>query len=319
MDRLSGDLENCGAAGNEDSGTSQSSESDTQSLLEQSQTRLSIPEALLQLKELEVLYDARHAALWTFMRPEGRPSFTPPMLGDFEAWQQHISSAFGPDKVPLRYLILGSRSPGVFCFGGDLALFSDLIRAGDRDALVHYGVRCVEILNRNIHALDLPLVTIGLVQGQALGGGFEALLSFDFIIAEKGSKFGLPEIAFGLFPGMGAHPFLSRKLGTAMAERLIFDNRTYSAEEMYELGIVHELAEPGEGIEAVRGFVSRSERRHAGLVNGRRAMRVSSPIAMEEFYEIVNLWADVALQLREQDLKMMQRLASAQEKLRLAS
>jgi molybdopterin-guanine dinucleotide biosynthesis protein A len=42
------------------------------------------------------------------------------------------------------------------------------------------------------------------VQGDALGGGFESLLSFDIIIAEKGTKFGFPEQLFGLFPGMGA-------------------------------------------------------------------------------------------------------------------
>lgn len=253
------------------------------------------------------------------MAPCGRPSFTPSLLADFEQWQRLIGEGFGPDRVPLRYLILGSRAPGVFCFGGDLELFHALIRKGDRQGLANYGYRCVEILDRNIRSLGLPMLTVGLVQGSALGGGFEALLSFDFIIAERGSSFGLPEVAFGLFPGMGAHPILSRKLGTAMADRMILCNKTYSAEEMYDLGIVHELAEPGEGVEAVRRFIAQSERRHGGLVNARRAMRVSSPIPMSEFRAIVDLWADAALQLREQDLKLMQRLANAQHKLALAS
>jgi DSF synthase len=117
--------------------------------------------------------------------------------------------------------VLGSRAPGVFCFGGDLSLFERLIRSGDRDGLARYGYRCVEILHRNMHSLDLPMLTIGLVQGAALGGGFEALLSFDYIVAERDATFGLPEILFGLFPGMGAHAILSRKLGSAMADRLI--------------------------------------------------------------------------------------------------
>ncbi len=76
--------------------------------------------------------------------------------------------------------------------------------------------------------LDLPILTIGLVEGTALGGGFEALLSFDYIVAERGASFGLPEVMFGLFPGMGAHAFLSRKLGAAMADRLIVSNQTYT-------------------------------------------------------------------------------------------
>ncbi len=281
-------------------------------LLEHSEPRIAIPDRLLNLEELEVRYEDQKQALWTFMQPKERPSFTPAMLSDFEQWQRLIKQSFGPDKVPLRYLVLGSRAPGVFCFGGDLSLFHRLIRERNREGLAAYGYRCVEILDRNMHALDLPALTIGLVQGQALGGGFEALLSFDFIIAERGSTFGLPEVTFGLFPGMGAHALLSRKLGSAMADRIILSNQTYSAEDMYDLGIVHKLAPAGEGEAEVRNFMGWADRRHAGVVNARRAMRTATPIEMAEYYRIVDLWADAALQLREQDLKLMQRLAGAQ-------
>jgi DSF synthase len=273
---------------------------------------MAVPERLLNLDELDVLYDSDQAALWTFMTPKDRPSFTPAMLANFEQSQLLIRQHFGPGRLALRYLILGSRAPGVFCFGGDLALFHRLIRERDREGLAAYGYRCVEILDRNLHALDLPMLTIGLVQGQALGGGFEALLSFDFIIAERGSTFGLPEITFGLFPGMGAHAILSRKLGAAAADRLILSNEIWSAEYMYDLGIVHQLAPAGGGLEAVREFMAKSDRRHSGLVNARRAMRVANPISMAEHYNIVDLWAEAALQLREPDLKLMQRLAGAQ-------
>jgi DSF synthase len=97
-----------------------------------------------------------------------------------------------------------------------------------------------------------------------------------------------------------------------MADRIIQSNDTYTAEQMYDLGIVHHLAAPGQGVEAVREFMARSDRRHAGLVNARRAMRAATPIEMAEYYRIVDFWADAALQLREQDLKLMQRLANAQ-------
>ncbi|WP_082384439.1 crotonase/enoyl-CoA hydratase family protein [Erythrobacter sp. SG61-1L] len=276
---------------------------------------LAIPDELFRLNELDVLYEDSRQTLWTYMRPAGRPSFSPAMLGDFVNWQRLIGDNFGPGKVPLRYLVLASRSPGVFCFGGDLELFQRLIRERDRASLAQYGYKCVEILQRNTQCLDLPMLTIGLVEGAALGGGFEALLSFDYIIAERGATFGLPEVMFGLFPGMGAHAYLSRKLGTAMADRLIVSNETYTAEQMYDLGIVHKLAEPGEGLNACREFIDKSERRHGGLVNARRAMKVAQPIRLEEMKRIVDLWADAALQLREQDLKVMSRLASAQTRL----
>lgn len=315
MDRISSDLPGGDSSRGDNEMVDFGGEPDAAALLAQARLRLSIPDELFTLNELDVFYSEGEQALWTYMSPAGRPSFTPTMLGDFVNWQRLIAAHFGPERVPLRYLVLGSRAPGVFCFGGDLELFASFIRQGNRDALAAYGYRCVEILHRNINALDLPILTIGMVQGQALGGGFEALLSFDYIIAERGSSFGLPEVMFGLFPGMGAHAILSRKLGQAMADRIIMGNETYSAEAMYELGIVHQLAEPGEGEVAVREFMGKANRRHAGLVGAREASRRANAIPLAELRDIVDHWADAALQLRDSDLKLMQRLAGAQSRL----
>lgn len=315
MDRLASDLENARSASAEENPSGLFFDDDRAALAGELGARLALPEKLFALNELDVLYETSDEVLWTFMRPAGRPSFTPQLLGDFEEWQRLILEGFGDGRAGLKFLVLGSRSPGVFCFGGDLELFHGLIRSGDRAALVRYGYRCVEILHRNIHALDLPVLTIGLVQGAALGGGFEALLSFDHLIAERSATFGLPEVMFGLFPGMGAHAILSRKLGSAVADRLILSNKTYSAEEMFDLGIVHQLAEDGSGLAATRGFIAKNARRQAGLVGSKRAMRESTHVPLAELKRIVDHWADSALQLREQDLRVMQRLASAQARL----
>ena len=314
MDRLSGHIDNVEPVSHEADVSVIGFGSGDAHLIEESVRHRAVDPKLFELEELDCLYDAQTATLWSYMRPQGRPSFTPTMLRDFEAWQRLIATDFGPEKVPLRYLVLGSRSPGVFCFGGDLELFQKLIRTGNRQGLANYGFRCVEILHRNMHSLDLPMLTIGLVQGAALGGGFEALLSFDFLIAERGATFGLPEILFGLFPGMGAHSILSRRLGSAMADRLILSNETYTAEQMYDLGLVHQLAEPGEGLKACREFIKRTERRHPGMVNARKAMKRTRPIELRELKDIVDLWADAAIQLTEQDLKVMSRLTRAQER-----
>ena len=315
MDRLVADLNNARSLASSEDTQALFFESSEAGFAHEARQRLALPEKLFGLNELDVMYEPADEVLWTFMRPQGRPSFTPSMLEDFEDWQRLILSGFGEGRTPLKYLVLGSRAPAVFCFGGDLDLFTRLIRGGDRAGLVRYGYRCVEILHRNINALDLPILTIGLVQGAALGGGFEALLSFDHVIAERSATFGLPETMFGLFPGMGAHAMLSRKLGSAAADRIILSNKTYSAQEMYDLGIVHELADDGAGIAATRAYFARNARRHAGLVGARRAMRESSHVPLAELKRIVDHWAESALQLREQDLKLMQRLVSAQSRL----
>ena len=122
----------------------------------------------------------------------------------------------------------------------------------------------MRVLHRFLNALDLPIITIGLAQGDALGGGFESLLSFNVIIAERGAKFGFPESMFGLFPGMGAYSLVSRRVGAAFAEEMMLTGRIYSADEMKEVGLVHMVVEPGRGIEAARDFMQKNKRRHVG-------------------------------------------------------
>lgn len=270
---------------------------------------------LFDLGQLDVRWDPELKALWTYMTPKGRPSFNLQMLRDFDIWQNEIGRLYGDGSEDLRYLVLGSRFPGVWNFGGDLGLFSKYIRNRDRQSLVDYGRACNNILYRNMRALDLPIVTIGLVQGQALGGGFEALMSFNVIIAERSAKFGLPEIAFGLFPGMGAHAFLTRRLGAAKAEQMILSGQTYSAEEMFDLGLVHYLVEDGAGEESVRDYIAKNGRRHAGNHAVYKASREVWAVSLKELNAIVEIWADTALKLRESDLKLMERLVRAQAKL----
>ncbi len=273
---------------------------------------------LFDLGQLDVRWEATLGTLWTHMTPVDRPNFNRPMLRDFQRWQAEIVREFGDPAEGLKYLVLGSRFPGVFNLGGDLNLFASFIEAGDREALVAYGRDCVGILHRNMRQLDLPIVTIALVQGDALGGGFEAVLSFNVIVAERHARFGLPEIAFGLFPGMGAHSLLSRKVGIARAEEMMLSNKIYSAEEMHELGLVHVIAEPGKGEEAVRAYVARNVRRQAGHRGIYKSSSLIKAISLQELQEVVEVWADSALRLTDADLKLMKRLVEAQTRLHAA-
>lgn len=273
------------------------------------------PRTLFQFEQLDVRFDPQLETLWTYMRPRTRPSFNPDLLREFAQWQEDIDFAWTQGGEPIRYLVLGSRFPGVFSLGGDLDLFSHHIRAGNRDALVRYGHACVRILHRNMLGLDHPIVTIGLVEGDALGGGFEALLSFNVVIAERGTSFGLPETLFGLFPGMGAHCFLSRRLGAARAEQMILSGRTYSAEELYDMGLVHGLAERGEGRRVVEEYVRVNRRRHNAHCAIYEASRAINPLPLAELEAVVELWADAALRLTDGDLKRMHRLVTAQTRL----
>lgn len=268
-----------------------------------------------ELGQIECAHDISNATLWSFMDFEGRPSFNPQLLADFHVWQANIAQLKATHPQGLKYVVLGSRQPGVFCFGGDLDFFLDCISRGDRDRLAGYGLSCVSILHHNWNALNCGVTTIGLAQGDALGGGFEALLSFDIICAEKGTKFGFPEQLFGLFPGMGALSFLGRKLGFAKAEWMVRTGKILSAEQLYELGLVHILAEPGQGVVAVNKFIRKNGARHAAQLQMHRASKRANSIPFEELSDIVWLWVDACLQLEDHNQQVMRRLVGAQSKM----
>jgi DSF synthase len=153
-----------------------------------------------------------------------------------------------------------------------------------------------------------------LVQGDALGGGFECALADDVIIAERGAKFGLPEVLFGLFPGMGAYSFLSRKIGDALAERMMVSGHVYTAEDLYDLGLVTMLADPGNGEAAVHTFIKSDQRAFRARTALSRIRQQVEPVTRKELLDITDTWVEAALTLSEGDLKKMRRLASAQDR-----
>ena len=275
-----------------------------------------LPEAVgadRHFRQLTTCYEAAHRIGWFYMHGAPRPCFTPTLLQDIDTWFGQVKreqDATGGEQY--RYLVLASNIEGVFNLGGDLDLFRRLIQAGDAGGLLDYAKACINVLYQNIVHLDRNLTTISLVQGDALGGGFEAALSSNVVIAERGCKMGLPEILFNLFPGMGAFSLLSRRIGPVKAEQMILSGRLYTAEELHELGVVDILAEKGEGELAVAEYIKRAER----ASNGFRAMRevkdVCNPVTYQELLEITTIWVKAALRLEKRDLRMMERLVGRQ-------
>jgi DSF synthase len=265
---------------------------------------------------LDTAYDADRGVYWCRLRPTGRPCFSPQLLRDIASMHAAIPALFAPDAPlpPPRWFVCGSAIPGIFNLGGDLGLFRTLIAERDLAGLVRYGHAAVGAIHRNHTALDLPMITVALVQGDALGGGFECALAHDLIVAERGAKFGLPEVLFNLFPGMGAYSFLSRRIGRAAAEKLILSGTVHTAEEMHAMGLVDVLAEDGEGEAALLAHLDRGARFHNAQQAMYRARRKVDPVTIEELRGVVEVWAEAALRLSAQDLRRMARLCGAQDR-----
>src|SRR6185369_1168772 len=125
----------------------------------------------------------------------------------------------------LRHFVMSSDVPRVFSFGGDLALFVLLVRAGDRESLRLYGHRCIDLVWWMENAANLGVHTTVLSQGDTLGGGLESVLPFHKIIFERSAQAGFPEVLFNLFPGMGAWNYTIRKSGFAVANEMVLSAR----------------------------------------------------------------------------------------------
>ena len=160
--------------------------------------------------------------------------------------------------------------------------------------------------------LDTELTTVALVKGDALGGGFEAALSSNLIIAERGVKMGLPEVLFNLFPGMGAFSLLSRKVGPVVAERMILSGKLYSAEELFDMGVIDILAEKGEAELALNKHIKTFNRMSNSCKAMQKVKDRCNPISYQELIDITNIWVDAALKLTDKDLKMVTRLVKRQ-------
>lgn len=267
--------------------------------------------------QLYAHFDRQTRAMWSRWTAAPRPCFNPGLLADIRAYYDFLADSegtidCGDASEPIEYVILASGMPGVFNLGGDLDLFRQKIDRRDRAALAAYGRACIEVLYRNYVGHDLPVTTISLVQGECLGGGFEAALSSDVIVAERGSRFGFPEILFNLFPGMGAYSFLDRKVGQRKAEDIISSGRIYSAEEMRELGVIDVVTGDGEGEAAVNALIKQRARSRNGMAALAAVRRRVHQITFSELEDIVGVWVDAALRLTPRDLKLMQRLVSRQ-------
>lgn len=267
---------------------------------------------LLYVKNLEML-----KLSW---RQRPRPCFNREFMSNVQTYYDFLKEnrgiiTFDGNKYPIKYFVTASDMKGIFSLGGDLDLFRSLVKKGDRSLLLQYGLESVRLIYQHYNTLDLPLTTVALVQGDALGGGFETALSNEIIIAEKNARFGFPEILFNIFPGMGAVSFLQRKVGYRKAKELIQGGKIYTAEEMYQLGAVDVLAEVGQGKTALKEFIEKHGQHFNGMQAIENAFHISSKLDYAEMEQIVTLWVDRILNLRPQDLVLINNLVSRQNEL----
>ncbi len=274
----------------------------------------------LDLFELRLEVDLDLGAIWCFQLHRGSASFAPRLLIDIRKVQRALHDFHREEPADAaeiaKFLVWASDIDDIFNLGGDLKYFEKLVVARDYHRLRAYALKCIDVCFANYSSLNAPMIVAALVAGDALGGGMESALSCDFMVAEEQSKFGLPEMLYGLFPGMGAYSFLMRRVGQARAETLITDGHLRSAGDLAAMGLVDKIAPQGGGREGMNHHLIKVRRRFNASLAIYNARRRSFPISFQEMADIAEEWVSVAMRLTDRELRRMNRLAAAQTRLR---
>jgi DSF synthase len=263
-----------------------------------------------ELTQMSAWYETERNIMWMMLHAHPRPCFNPGLLADISK----LARAAQQSGLPIDFWVTGSTVPGLYNVGGDLSYFAKHIRAGERAPLLAYARACVDAVYQAMTGFGVGAISIALVEGSALGGGFEAALAHEYVLAQRGAKLGFPEIAFNLYPGMGAYSLVSRKAHMRVAEHLISSGEAFPAEWHHEKGLVDRLFDEGDGYLETRSFIDTLRPKLNGMRAMLRTRRRVLPITKSELIDITEDWADSAFLLEEKDLAYMERLVVLQNR-----
>ncbi|HBO22358.1 MAG TPA: fatty acid oxidation complex subunit alpha FadB [Providencia sp.] len=143
-----------------------------------------------------------------------------------------------------------------FIVGADIKEFLSLFEAS-KETLSEWLSYANRIFNR---IEDLPVPTICAINGYALGGGCECVLSTDFRIASPDIRIGLPETKLGIMPGFGGSVRLPRLIGLDSALEIITAGKDINGAQALKFGLIDAIVDveklPQSALEVIESAIS---------------------------------------------------------------
>lgn len=204
-------------------------------------------------------YEQRgRVAVFTINRPEARNAVN----GDVASGIEAAIDRFEAD--PDTWVAVLTGAGPVFSAGADLKA----IATGQAAALNTKKGGFAGIATR-----ERTKPIIAAVNGPALAGGCEIVLSCDMVVASTEARFGLPEVKRSLVAGAGGLFRLPRALPSVIAMEMILTGDPIEAQRAYDLGFVNQLVEPGQVVAAAVALAER--------------ICVNAPVAVRESRSVV--------------------------------
>lgn len=260
--------------------------------------------------QLAGYYEEERRTLWMMLRAQPRPCFNHALIEEI----MNISWLVRQSGYAVDFWVTGSLVPDMYNTGGDLRFFVECIQNGRRETLRAYARACVDCVHAASRGFDTGAITLAMVEGSALGGGFEAALAHHFVLAQRDARLGFPEIAFNLFPGMGGYSLVARRAGMKLAEELIYKGESHTAGWHEQYGLVDVLFEPGHGYLSTRTFIDTLQPKLNGVRAMLRARQRVMQLPRSELMDITEDWVDAAFCLEPKDIAYMERLVMLQNR-----
>lgn len=126
-------------------------------------------------------------------------------------------------------ILVGSQ--GTFCSGGDLSTVQKILTP-------ELGFKMAEYMHETLTRFSqLPMVSLALVQGNALGGGAELTTACDFRVLTSTARVGFVQMKMGVVTGWGGGTRLVRLIGYTKALQVLCSSKVLSSEECVRLGL----------------------------------------------------------------------------------
>lgn len=222
----------------------------------------------------------------TLDRPERRNAMNPLMLEELE----QVFGLVGAEEDVRAVVLRGAG--GNFCAGADLKSLagagtgtSVATGAGESKRHVAANNRKFGRVTAAANALAQPLIAV--IEGAVMGGGFGLACVTDVALAHRDAQFAMPETGLGLVPAQIA-PFVVQRLGLTQARRLMLTGARIGGEEARTLGLVHEVHETTEALDAALERVLAAVHRCAPRANA-ATKRLVQRVARESLPDLDGL------------------------------
>ncbi|HLU79993.1 MAG TPA: crotonase/enoyl-CoA hydratase family protein [Burkholderiaceae bacterium] len=193
----------------------------------------------------------------TINRPEARNAV------NLEAAEQLAAALDRLDNDDALVIGVLTGAGNTFCSGMDLKAFA---ATGQRPYVGDRGF--AGICERPPRK---PLIAA--VEGYALAGGCEIVLSCDLVVAASNATFGVPEVKRGLVPGSGGMVRLPSRIPYHIAMEAVLTGDMFPAERFHHFGLVNRLTEPGQALQGALALA--------------RSIAANGPLAVQTAKQII--------------------------------